>query len=81
MPSWAAWYNTGLLIKLTPKGVVFSFLCSLLPLPGVHCNKQKLCNFVVRLLKKGIFHRNVFAFVRLLLRHLFCWVFHLSISA
>ena len=24
--AWAAWYNTGLLIKLTPKGVVFSLL-------------------------------------------------------
>ncbi len=24
---WAAWYNTWLLIKLTTKGVVFSFLC------------------------------------------------------
>ncbi len=24
--SWAAWYNTWLLIELTPKGVVFSFL-------------------------------------------------------
>ncbi len=24
--TWAAWYNTWLLIKLTPKGVVFSFL-------------------------------------------------------
>ena len=23
---WAAWYNTWLLIKITPKGVVFSFL-------------------------------------------------------
>ena len=23
---WAAWYDTWLLIKLTPKGVVFSFL-------------------------------------------------------
>ena len=26
MPIWAARYNTWLLIKLTPKGVVFSFL-------------------------------------------------------
>jgi len=25
---WAAWYNTWLIIKLTPKGVVFSFLCT-----------------------------------------------------
>ena len=24
---WAAWYNTWFLVKLTPKGVVFSFLC------------------------------------------------------
>ena len=24
--TWAAWYNTWLLIKLTPKGVIFSFL-------------------------------------------------------
>jgi len=30
--SWAARYNTWLLIKLTPKGVVFSFLLLLLPL-------------------------------------------------
>ncbi len=24
--TWAAWYNTWLLIKLTPKGIIFSFL-------------------------------------------------------
>jgi len=24
--SWAAWYNNWLLIKLTPKGIIFSFL-------------------------------------------------------
>ena len=30
-PTWAAWYNTGLLIKLTPKGTVFSFLSRAAP--------------------------------------------------
>ena len=26
LPFWAAWYSTRLLVNLTPKGVVFSFL-------------------------------------------------------
>ena len=30
-PAWAAQYNTWLLIKLTPKGVLFSFISSLQP--------------------------------------------------
>ena len=32
--TWAARYNTGLLIKLTPKGVVFSFSFLFLDTPG-----------------------------------------------
>jgi len=39
---WAARYNTGLLIKLTPKGVVFSFL--ILPLLARQADCRMLHN-------------------------------------
>jgi len=34
MHTWAARYNTWLLLKLTPKGVVFSFLSHICTMPG-----------------------------------------------
>ncbi len=43
LPAWAVQYNTWLLIKLTPKGVVFSFLsAAALMLPGTACTCMQL---------------------------------------
>jgi predicted TIM-barrel enzyme len=40
---WATRYNTWLLIKLTPKGVVFSFLCAQIK----HVHKANLSNGII----------------------------------
>ncbi len=45
LSAWTAWYNTWLLVELTPKGIVFSFLfCLCLLIQGKHwraCDGQR----------------------------------------
>ncbi len=54
---WAAQYNTWLLIKLTPKGVVFSFLFFLHKIPGIWAQEGSFCASVFTDLAKLVLKR------------------------